>query len=408
MVIVGASLAGLRAAKAMRRAGEDGEIVVIGDEERLPYTRPPLSKGVLQGTEEPGSTDLGGGDLDVTWMLGERAARIDPAAHEVELEDGSKLPYRRLLVATGSRPRRWEGPGSDLEGLLTLRTLDDSLALRERLSRSPRVVTIGAGFIGCEVAATARALGLEVTMVDVAQRPLPAFGDEVGDWLAELHRAHGVELKLGVGVEAVEGAGRVEAVRLADGTRIDADVVVVALGAVPETGLLQGSGLELEQGLRCDATLTSVSDPDVLAAGDVAAWPHPLASSEVIRVEHWSNAAEGGRLAGRNILLGLGERQPHTAVPTMWTDQHGLRIQVAGLPAGHDRTHTLEAEPGGQRRVTVCSRDGRVCAAVAVAAPRRLGWYRGQIEAGAGVEQVAAALANDEDALGPPAQAVTA
>ncbi|MSO41227.1 MAG: NAD(P)/FAD-dependent oxidoreductase [Solirubrobacterales bacterium] len=408
IVIVGASLAGLRAAKAMRTRGEEGEIVVVGDEDRLPYTRPPLSKGVLQGTEEPESTDLGGADLDVSWRLGERASAVDPVAHEVALEGGSKIPYRRLLVATGSRPRQWKGPGRDLDGLFTLRTIEDSLALKERFAERPRVVTVGAGFIGCEVAATARALGLDVTMVDIAGRPLPAFGDQVGDWLAQWHRWHGVKLRLGTGVEAIEGAGQVEAVRLADGTKVDADVVVVALGAVPETGLLEESGLELTSGVRCDATLTSVSDPDILAAGDVAAWPHPLAPSELQRVEHWSNAAEGGRLAGRNLLLEPHEREAHAALPTMWTDQHGLRIQVAGLPARADRTHTLEAEPDGHRRVTVCSRDGRICAAVAVAAPRRLGWYREHVKSGTSVEQVVAALESEAEALGPPVEAVWA
>jgi NADPH-dependent 2,4-dienoyl-CoA reductase/sulfur reductase-like enzyme len=408
IVIVGGSLAGLRAAKAMRAAGEDGEIVVAGEEERLPYTRPPLSKGVLEGTESPESTDLGGGDLDLSWRLGVPVTHVDAADHRIVLEDGSVIPYRRLLVSTGSRPREWTGPGAGLDGLLTLRTLDDSLALRKRFERRPRVVTIGAGFIGCEVAATARSLGLDVTMIDISEHPLPAFGPEVGAWVADLHRSHGVELRLGVGVSAVEGSEQVEAVLLEDGTRVEADVVVVALGAVPETRLLERSGLELAGGLRCDASLTSVSDPDVLAAGDVAAWRHPLAGTEPLRVEHWSNAVEGGRVAGRNLLLEPDQREAHDATPSMWSDQHGLRIQVSGLPAGADRTHTVEAERGGQRRVMVCSRSGRVCAAVAVAAPRRLGWYRAHVESGTGVEDVVAQLATSDDVLGPPPEAVSA
>jgi NADPH-dependent 2,4-dienoyl-CoA reductase/sulfur reductase-like enzyme len=408
IVIVGASLAGMRAAKAMRAAGEEGPIVVVGDEAHLPYTRPPLSKGLLEGSETPESTDLGGADLDVEWRLGERVDQVDSIGHEVVLADGERVPYRRLLVATGSRPRHWPGPGADLEGLVTLRTLDDALALRERFDQGPRVAAIGAGFIGCEVAATARALGLDVTVIDIADRPMTAFGPDIGAWVASLHRSHGVDLRLGTGVSAVEGDGRVEAIVLDDGSRVETDVAVVALGAVPETGLLEGSGLALGPGLRCDATLTSVSDPDVLAAGDVASWPHPLADGDQLRVEHWANAVEGGRVAGRNMLLEPEKRRPHDALPSMWSDQYGLRIQVAGLPSGSDSSHVLEVEPDGDRRVVACSRSGRVSAAIAVAAPRRLGWYRQHVERGSSLHEVRAALEEQDEAIGPPAQAVSA
>jgi 3-phenylpropionate/trans-cinnamate dioxygenase ferredoxin reductase component len=407
-VIAGASLAGLRAAKAMRAAGEDGPIVVVGEEPHLPYTRPPLSKGVLKGTEEPESADLGGGELDVEWRLGERVESVDPAAHEVVLGGGERIPYRRLLVATGSRPREWPGEGAGLEGLVTLRTLDDAVALRARFAQGPRVVTIGAGFIGCEVAASARALGLDVTVIDIAELPMATFGRDIGSWVADLHRSHGVDLRLGSGVAAIEGEGRVEAVVLEDGSRIEADVAVVALGAVPETGLLEDSGLEIGPGLRCDETLTSVSDPDVLGAGDVASWPHPQAQGDMLRVEHWQNAVEGGRVAGRNLLLDPDERKAYDSLPSMWSDQYDLRIQVAGLPAGADGSHVLEAEPGGHRRVVACSRDGRVCAAIAVAAPRRLAWYREHVERGSHVDEVRSALKDQDDAIGPPAQAVSA
>src|SRR5918995_2611187 len=194
------------------------------------------------------------------------------------------------------------------EGLVTLRTLDDALALRERFDQGPRVAAIGAGFIGCEVAATARALGLDVTLIDIADRPMTVFGQDIGAWVASLHRSHGVDLRLGTGVSAVEGDGRVEAIVLDDGSRVETDLAIVALGAVPETGLLEGSGLALGPGLRCDATLTSVSDPDVLAAGDVASWPHPLA----VRARHLPRS--GGRARrgwrGRGVLsLGAGLRR---------------------------------------------------------------------------------------------------
>jgi 3-phenylpropionate/trans-cinnamate dioxygenase ferredoxin reductase subunit len=406
IAIVGASLAGLRAAQAIRGTGEDGEVVVIGAEPRMPYTRPPLSKGVLQGVEEERSTDLGGAALDVTWRLGVAATGLDADRRELVLSAGERLAYRRLIVATGSIPRVWTGPGAELDGVVTLRTLDDARALRERFARRPRVVTVGAGFIGCEVAATARACGLDVTMVDIAPHPMPALGPELGAWAARLHREHGVELRTGVGVDAIEGHGRVEAVRLADGARVEADVAVVALGAVPETKWLERSGLALTTGVVCDATLTSVSHADVLAAGDVCEWPHPLTEGEPLRVEHWNNAVEQGRLAGRNAVLEPGERAPHETVPSMWSDQFGLRIQAVGLPHRADSTRLLEASPDGHRLVLAAERRGLIHAAVAVAAPRRLLWYRRAIERGAPFEEVVAAVRADEGALGPAPEVV--
>lgn len=408
IVIVGGSLAGLRAAQAMRKEGESGEIVVIGAEPHLPYTRPPLSKGVLAGAESPESTDLGGGDLDVTWRLGIRASGLDRAAREVLLDDGERVPYRRLLIATGSRPRPWPGAGGDLDGVATLRSLADALELRSRLEHASRLITIGAGFIGCEVAATARQRGLDVAIVDIAPLPMTVFGEELGAWVAQEHRKRGVELHLGVGVEAIEGVGRVEAVRLADGARVEGDLALVALGAVPDVDWLEDSGIALSTGVLCDATLTSVSDPDVLAAGDACAWPHPMTDGQPLRVEHWTNAVEQGRLAGRNLLREPHERTPYTAVPSMWSDQYDIRIQLAGLPVVGERAQILEADPEGSRLAAAWSRDGGIRAAATIAAPRRMVWYRQQIERGAGIDEVAAAVRADESALGPPAEAVRA
>lgn len=401
IVIVGASLAGLRAAQAIRAAGDEGEVVVVGAERHFPYTRPPLSKGLLQGVEDEASTDLGGDALDVTWRLGVTATGLDPDRRKLELESGERLRYRRLVLATGSRPREWTGPGAGLEGVVTLRDLDDARALREHFVRRPRVVTVGAGFIGCEVAASARACGLEVTMVDIAPHPMPALGSELGAWAARLHSDHGVQLRMGVGVDAIEGHGRVEAVRLADGSRLQADVAVIALGALPETSWLDGSGLSLDGGVRCDPTLTSISHPDVLAAGDVCRWPHPLTEGEPLRVEHWNNAVEQGRLAGRNVLVEPAERTPHETVPSMWSDQFGLRIQAVGLPHRADRTRVLEVSPEGDRLAIAAGRRGVLHGAVVVAAPRRLLWYRREIERGAPFEEVVAAVRADEGALGP-------
>jgi 3-phenylpropionate/trans-cinnamate dioxygenase ferredoxin reductase component len=406
IVIVGASLAGLRAAQAIRSGCEDGEVVVVGAEPHLPYTRPPLSKGFLQGVEDEASTDLGGEALDVSWRLGVAAIGLDPDRLELKLAGGEHLRYRRLVIATGSSPRKWTGPGAELDGVVTLRSRDDATALRERFARRPRVVTVGGGFIGCEVACTARACGLEVTMVDIASHPMPALGSELGAWAAQLHRSHGVELRMGVGVEAIEGDGRVEAVRLADGSRLEADVAVIALGALPEIGWLQGSGLSLAQGVSCDATLTSVSHRDVLAAGDVCRWPHPLTGGEPLRVEHWNNAVEQGRLAGRNVLLEAGVRAPHQMVPSMWSDQFGLRIQAVGLPHLADSMRLMEVSPDGDRLVFAAERRGALYAAVAVAAPRRLLWYRREIERGAPFEEVLTAVRADEGALGPAPEVV--
>jgi 3-phenylpropionate/trans-cinnamate dioxygenase ferredoxin reductase component len=408
IVIVGAGLAGLRAAQAIRTSGHDGEVVVIGAEPHLPYTRPPLSKGVLEGTDEPEATDLGGAALDVSWRLGTEVVTLLREARQLILGGGEQVPYRRLIVASGCRPRCWSGPGADLDGVLTLRTLDDSLALRERLVAGARIITIGAGFIGCEVAATARTLGRQVSMVDIAPHPLPALGPALGAWAAELHRRNGVGLHLGTGVASIEGAGHVEAVRLDDGTHLEADVVVVALGAVPNTDWLEGSGLAVGPGLRCDATLTSISDPDVLGAGDACTWPHPLTGGRPLRVEHWTNAVEQGRLAGSNVLRDPSRRNSHRSVPYVWSDQYGVRIQAAGLPADADRARTLEAAADGSRLVLACERGGRIRGAIAIAAPWRMVWYRKQIEQGAPIHDVAAAALADRGAVGPPREAVPA
>ena len=243
-----------------------------------------------------------------------------------------------------------------------LRNLDDGIALRAALERRPRVAIVGAGFIGCEVAQTARKLGLEVTLIDIAPTPILPLGPELGEWCAELHRDHGVDLRLGTGVAALLGADRVEAVELTDGSRVDADAVVVGLGAIPNTEWLAGSGLQSNPGLGCDATLTAVGDPDVLGAGDIVSWPHPLADGEAIRIEHWTVAAEHGQLAGRNVLLPPDERRPYDAPPYFWTDQYDVKIQSLGLPGRAERLELLESTPDGSRRVYGGERDGRLSA----------------------------------------------
>ena len=405
IVIVGASLAGLRAAQAIRRAEHDGEVVVVGSEEHLPYTRPPLSKELLAGEQEPAETALPGRDLDVDWRLGATAVDLDWAAHEVTLDDGERLRYSKLLIATGAHARPWPGDPVELDGLHMLRTIDDALALRAAFEGGPRIAVVGGGFVGCEVAATARKRGLDVTLIDIAHQPMPALGEAVGARCADLHRAHGVELRLGVGVDGFDGDGRLEAVRLADGSRVEADLAIVALGAAPNTDWLIESGLELEPGVVCDATLAARDAEDVFAAGDAAAWPHPMAGDATIRIEHWTNAAEQGAAAGRNMIAAPGEAQPYAAVPYFWSDQYDVKIQAVGLAGRAERVQMLEATPDGEKWVAAGVRDGRLIAVIGFNAMRRLAFYRGRLAELPPLDDVVAAVAADPKALGDPAAA---
>ena len=285
---------------------------MVGEEPHLPYTRPPLSKEVLAGEHEVERVYIPCDTLDAQWRLGVSATSLDRARRRVVLADGDEVPYDRLILATGSRARRWAGAGGELEGVHVLRNLDDGIALRAALEQRPRVAIVGAGFIGCEVAQTARKQGLDVTLIDIAPTPMLPLGPELGEWCAALHRDHGVDLRLGTGVAALHGATRVEAVELTDGSRVAADLVVFGLGALPNTEWLAGSGLQLNPGLECDATLTAVGDPDILGAGDIVSWPHPLADGDAIRIEHWTVAAEHGQLAGRNVLRHRTSASPTT------------------------------------------------------------------------------------------------
>ena len=404
LVIVGASLAGLRAAQAARSAGHAGGIVMIGQEPHLPYTRPPLSKEVLQGAQEIEDSALQVGELDVEWRLGVPAASLDREHKRVRLADGSEAPYDRLIVATGCRARSWDGPGSELAGVHTLRDLEDAVRLRTALRSSDRLLIVGAGFIGCEVAASARSLGLEVTLVDIASHPLLPFGPQLGDRWARMHRERGVDLRLGVGISALRGTqGRVEHAELTDGTTIAVDTVLMALGSLLNTDWLAGSGLELNPAIVCDATLTSVTDADILAAGDVAAVPVKLADGTPLRVEHWTTAAEHGQLAGRNALLDPADRARHVSPPYFWSDQYGSKIQALGCPAMAERIEMLEQSPEDDRFIAACVSGERMIGIVGMNAARRLPWYRKQLAEPQALEQVKLALAAESATLGAPA-----
>ncbi len=377
IAVVGASLAGLRAVETLRRDGYEGQIVWVGAESQLPYDRPPLSKEVLRGDWEAERTALrkqGFEELVLDLRLGCRALALDLGARSLELEGGERIRYDGLVIATGARPRSLAGT-PDLEGIHLLRTLDDSLAIRRELEKNPRVLVVGAGFIGAEVAASCRMRGLEVTVVEPLPVPmLRGLGVAMGEVCAELHRSHGVDLRCGLSVEVFEGAQRIERVRLSDGSVLDADLVVVGIGVTPETGWLASSGLALEDGVVCDATCATRA-PDVVAAGDVARWYNPL-FDESMRVEHWTNAAEQGVAAAKRLLAGPAAAEPFAPVPLFWSDQYDLKIQFAGRMRPDDELRVVHGSLEERRFVALYGREGRLVGALAFNRPRQLMRYR--------------------------------
>ncbi|WP_188742519.1 NAD(P)/FAD-dependent oxidoreductase [Agromyces bauzanensis] len=332
IVIIGGGLAGARAAEGARDAGHDGPLVIVAGEAALPYIRPPLSKEFLAGDAGRDSIDVHPAEwyeerrVDV--LLGRRAARLDPSAHAIELDDGRALRYRRALLATGASPRRFGGPGADLAGVHLLRTVEDSVALRDALRAGRRdVVVIGAGWIGLEVAAAARGYGNDVTVLGLETVPLNvAIGDDAGSVFAALHREHGVDLRMSTSVAGIRGeGGRVTGVELEGGDVVPADVVVVGIGAVPETGLAEAAGLEVDRGVLTDAAFRTSAD-DVYAVGDVASVFHPVLRQR-IRIEHWANAENAGRAAGRSLA---GEAVEYDEIPYFYTDQYDLGMEYSG------------------------------------------------------------------------------
>jgi NADPH-dependent 2,4-dienoyl-CoA reductase/sulfur reductase-like enzyme len=353
-------------------------LILIGDEPHPPYTWPPLSKELLKGEQTAEQCAFPGLDvLEAELRLNTAVTGIDAAAHTISLDDGETLGYGRLIVATGSRARPLPG-AAPASAVHMLRGLDDANALSDGLARTAHLAIVGAGFIGCEVAASARARGVDVTLIDIAPQPLIPLGAELGARCAALHEAHGVDLRLGVGVSRLAADG----VMLADGAMVTADRVLVALGALPNTELLADSGIELARdgAIVCDATLTSVSDPDVLAAGDVVAWPHAGAGGERVRVEHWTTAAEHGRLAGANATQDVAERTAHVAPPYFWSDQYELKIQSVGFPARAARIEIIEEDETSSHPPRLIAEalgaDGELVGAVAFNNARRLAEYR--------------------------------
>ncbi|CBG68300.1 PUTATIVE FERREDOXIN REDUCTASE [Streptomyces scabiei 87.22] len=377
IVVVGASAAGLAAAETLRREGYDGTLTLVGDEPHAPYDRPPLSKQLLAARWESDRlalrtpAHLDGLGLDL--RLGTAATGLDLDGRRVRLSDGDALPYDALVIATGVRPRRLPG-----EGAHVLRTLDDALTLRERLTPGTRLVVVGAGFLGAEAAAVGRGLGVEVTLLEPAPVPLAhAVGAEVGAVLARAHLEHGVDLRTGVPVTEVTEDG----VRLADGTTVEADEVLVAIGSLPNTEWLAGSGLPVGDGVLCDRYCEAA--PHVYAAGDVARWHNPLFGT-TMRVEHRTNAAEQGMAVARN-LLAPGERRPFAPVPYFWSDQYDLKVQAYGVLRGHDEVAVVEGDLAERRFVAVYRAGERVTGVLAAGMPpKTVRRWRQAVASGAG------------------------
>jgi 3-phenylpropionate/trans-cinnamate dioxygenase ferredoxin reductase component len=366
--IVGASLTGARAAEGLRDNGFTGRIVLIGEENERPYERPPLSKGYLLGTDPREKAYVHEPDWyaehDVELLLGERATGLDPAAHTLTLDGHDPIPYDKLLLATGSRVRRLDVPGADAPGVRYLRTMTDADALVTGLTAARHVVVIGAGWIGLETAAAARARGADVTVVELDSAPLRrVLGDEVAEVFAGLHREHGVTFRFGVGVREFEATdGTLTSVVLTDGTRLPADLAIVGVGITPATELAEAAGLTVDNGVVVDANLRT-SDPDVYAAGDVANIAHPLLGRG-IRVEHWSNARNGGTAAARAML---GEPVSYDRIPYFFTDQYDLGMEYTGWvgPDGYDEV-VFRGDVDKREFIAFWLKDGRVLAGMNV------------------------------------------
>jgi NADPH-dependent 2,4-dienoyl-CoA reductase/sulfur reductase-like enzyme len=380
LLVVGASLAGLRAAEGARRHGFTGAITLLGAEEHIPYDRPPLSKEFLTTTDDPTPTLLRDeaalrDDLDITLRLGTEATALD-TERRVVVTDQGEVGFTSLVLATGATPRTL--PGADgLSGVHVLRTIDDARAIRAALDARARTVVVGAGFIGSEIAASARSRGCEVTVVEALPTPLARpVGETMGRVLASLHERNGTALRVGVGVEGLEGDGAVSAVRLADGTSIDAELVVIGIGVAPNIGWLADSGLEIGDGVECDATLYAGVE-GIYAAGDIARWHNPTFDTRM-RLEHWTIAAEQGGVAGRNAV-DPGNATAFETVPYFWSDWYGKRIQMVGVAAEADEIATVAGDLDGEAFVVLYRKGDHLLGALSLEGRSQVMKYRAML-----------------------------
>jgi 3-phenylpropionate/trans-cinnamate dioxygenase ferredoxin reductase subunit len=364
-IVVGGGLAGAKAAETLRAEGFDGRLVLVGAEDERPYERPPLSKEYLRGeagreklyVHEAGFYE----EQRIELRRGRTAVGLDAASREVSLDDGERLRYDRLLLAPGAEPRRLSIPGAELDGVLYLRTVEDADALRGRLERAGRVVIVGAGWIGSEVAASARQRGVDVTVVDPLALPLErVLGSEVGAFYLDLHAGHGVQMLMGTGVEAFDGDTAVERVRTGDGHELDCDLVVVGVGVRPRTALAEQAGIAVGDGILADEHLQT-SAAEVFVAGDVANARHPFYGDR-IRVEHWANALEQGPVAARNML---GGHEPYDRLPYFFSDQYDVGMEYAGFTRTWDRV-VFRGDPASREFIAFWLSDGRVVAGMNV------------------------------------------
>ena len=383
IIIVGGGLAAARAAEQLRRSEFSGPITIVSDEDHLPYDRPPLSKEVLRS--ETDDVTLKPAEFyeenDITVLLGAAARSLDTSAKTLTLADGTVLEYDDLVIATGLVPKTIPS-FPDLEGIRVLRSFDESMAIRKHAGSARRAVIVGAGFIGCEVAASLRGLGVDVALVEPQPTPLASvLGEQIGSLVARLHRAEGVDVRCGVGVAEVRGADHVEKVVLSDGTELDADLVVVGIGSRPATEWLEGSGIELDNGVVCDA-VGRASASNVWALGDVASWRNMVGHQ--VRVEHWSNVADQARVLVPSML---GEEPPATvSIPYFWSDQYDVKIQCLGEPQADDIVHVVEDD--GRKFLAFFERDGVVTGVVGGGMPGKVMKSRNKIAHGAPISEV--------------------
>src|ERR1700754_2383160 len=383
IVIVGGGLAAARNAEQLRRSEYTGPITIVSDEDHLPYDGPPLSKEVLRA--ETDDVTLKPAEFydenDITVLLGNGARSVNTDAKAVTLADGGSIGYDELIIATGLVPKRIPS-FPDLPGIHVLRSFDESLRLRGEAGSARTAVVVGAGFIGCEVAASLRRLGVDVVLVEPQPAPLASvLGEQIGSLVARLHRAEGVDVRCGIGVADVGGTEKVEKVVLSDGTELDADLVVIGIGSHPATAWLDGSGIEVDNGVVCD-THGRASAPNVWAIGDVASWRHALGHQ--VRVEHWSNVDDPARGVAAAIL---GKDLPATVtVPYFWSDQYDVKIKCLGEPEADDIVHVVEDD--GRKFLAFYERDGLVAGVVGGGMPGKVMKVRSKIAAGAPISDV--------------------